>query len=216
MEVAVTLTLLFVGLWVTFAMFERGTRAFSLGGAQNDLASDARRSLLAIMTDVRLADADTLSLDDGRTCPDELGLTVHRDAFCLATLSRWDKAENFNQVQAGVYWDTYAVVYATRQPKGVLLRQTYRPPGGPYASAMLNFPGPTFLSDDYRSNAGPITTRVLCSSVEEFQVLFEEDDKALRLDLQLVQRGGKKVGGHALDQRNQASFRVKLENTAPD
>lgn len=216
LEVAVTLTLLFVGLWATFSLFERGTRAFSVGGAQNDLASDARRSLLALMTDVRLADADTLSIDDSRTCADETGKVVHRDAFSLATLSRWNKPENFNQVQAAIYWDTYTVVYATRQPKGLLVRQEYRPPGAPYLSSMPGFPAPNFLDDRPANNPGALRTRVLSSAVQQFQANFNEDDKTLEVDLQLVERGGKKTGGRALDQRNQATFRIKLENTAPD
>ncbi|MBS2040303.1 hypothetical protein JST97_35275, partial [bacterium] len=195
---AVTLTLLFVGLWATFALFERGTRAFSVGGAQNDLASDARRSLLAIMSDVRLADADTLSVDDSRSCADESGHSVQRDAFCLATLSRWDKPENFNQVQAGIYWDTYTVVYATRKPKGCLVRQNYRPAGSPYLSTMPGFPGPSFLDDNPRNNPGATSTRVLCSAVQEFQATFNEDDKTLEVSLQLVERGGKKTGGRRL------------------
>jgi type II secretory pathway component PulJ len=133
LETMLTLSLLFLGMWVTFALFERATRAFSVSGAQNDLSGDARRSLLALIPDLRLADADTLSLDDSRTSSDEAGHTVHRDAFCLATLSRWDKPENFNLVQAGIYWDTYSIVYANRAPRGTLVRQNYRPAGAPFA-----------------------------------------------------------------------------------
>lgn len=210
-----TLSLLFLGMWVTFALFERGTRAFSVGGAQNDLSGDARRSLLALLPDIRLADADTLSLDDSRTSADEAGRSVHRDAFCMATLSRWDKPENFNLVQAGIYWDTYSIVYANRAPRGTLVRQNYRPAGAPYA-------GPwdvgldTHLAEDFRTNANVASTRVLSQAVEEFQVHFDEDHKMLELELQLVDRGSKKVGGRARDQRSHASVRMKLENTAPN
>ena len=215
LETILTLSLLFVGMWVTFALFARGSRAFSVGGAQNDLAGDARRSLLALLPDLRLADADTLSVEDGRTCADEAGRSVHRDAFCLATLSRWDKPENFNLVQAGIYWDTYSVVYANRSPRGTLVRQNYQPAGAPYA-------GPweggldTCLADNFANNANVRSTRVLSQAVEEFQVLFDEDLKMLRLELQLVDRGSKKVGGRARDQRTHASVRMKLENTASD
>ena len=38
----------------------------------------------------------------------------------------------------------------------------------------------------------------------------------LQLELQLVDRGSKKVGGRARDQRSHASVRMKLENTAPN
>ena len=57
---------------------------------------------------------------------------------------------------------------------------------------------------------------MLSQAVEEFQVLFDEDLKMLRLELQLVDRGSKKVGGRARDQRTHASVRMKLENTASD
>lgn len=210
-----TLGLLFVGMWVTFALFERGTRAFAVGGAQTDLAGDARRSLLALVPDIRLADADMLSVDDSRTCNDEAGQTVHRDAFCLGTLSRWDLPENFNQVQAAIYWDTYSVVYANRAPRGVLVRQNYRPAGAPYSGPWDVFPGGC-LAEDFHLNAQVHSTRVLSQAVEQFQVLYDENLKLLRLDLQLVDRGSKKVGGRARDQRSQASVRMKLENTAPD
>ena len=122
LEVMVTLGLMFMALWVTFSLFERGTRAFSLGDAQNDLAGDARRSLLAVSPDIRMADADTLLVEDSplRSAPNEAGVSTRRDGFCLATLSDWVDPDNFNLVQAGVYWDTYTVVYATRKPRGVL------------------------------------------------------------------------------------------------
>lgn len=214
----VTLGLLFMGLWVTFSLFERGTRAFSLGDAQNDLSSDARRSLLALSSDIRLADADTLLVEDspGRSAPDEAGVSVRRDGLCVATLSHWDNPDNFNLVQAGVYWDTYTVVYATRQPRGVLVRQTYQPPGAPYSAAMPDFTIGNCLNDDYKVNLNTRSTRILSQGVEEFRVEFDEDHKSLVLDLQLVERGSKKVGGRARNQRSHASLRLKLENTAPD
>lgn len=210
-----TLGLLFVGMWVTFALFERGTRAFAVGGAQNDLAGDARRSLLALVPDIRLADADLLSVDDSRTCADEAGRSVHRDAFCMGTLSRWDQPDNFNLVQAGVYWDTYSVVYANLAPRGVLVRQNYRPAGAPYAGPWDGFPD-SCLAENFHLNAQVKSTRVLSQAVEQFQALYDENLNMLQLELQLVDRGAKKVGGRARDQRSQASVRMKLENTAPN
>lgn len=215
LETVLTLGLLFVGMLVTFALFERGTRAFAVGGSQSDLAGDARRSLLALVPDIRLADADMLSVDDSRTCADQAGRSVHRDAFCMGTLSRWDLPDNFNRVQASIYWDTYSVVYANRAPKGVLVRQNYRPPGSPYAGPWDGFPG-SCLAEDLHLNAQVTSTRVLSQAVEQFEALYDENLRMLQLDLQLVDRGGKKVGGRARDQRSHARVRMKLENTAPD
>lgn len=215
LETLLTLGILLVGLGVTFALFERGARAFSLGGSQNDLAGDARRSLLALVPDIRLADADLLSVDDSRTCADEAGRTVHRDAFCMGTLSHWDRPDNFNLVQAGIYWDTYSVVYANRAPRGQLVRQNYRPPGAPYAATWDVFPSGC-LAEDFRLNAQVTSTRVLSKAVEQFEVLYDENLRMLQMELQLVDRGAKKVGGRGRDQRSHASVRMKLENTAPD
>jgi len=97
-----------------------------------------------------------------------------------------------------------------------VVRQTYQPTGAPYSAAMAGFPSDTFLADDYKSNVNVKSTRILSQGVEEFRVEFDEDHKSMVLDLQLVERGSKRVGGRARNQRSHATLRLRLENTAQD
>lgn len=213
----VAMTVLTVALAVTFSLFERGTRAMRGGDMRTSLASDARRSLLGLLPMLRVADSETLEIiDASRSCLNESGRTVERHAFSLATLSRWDDQTRFNQNTATIYWDSYRVVYATRQPRGELVAQEYRPAGGPiYAGPLPGFSAATHLSDDPNLNANAVSTKVLCQSVDEFAVFFDPEAQTMRLTLRLGQRAGKKVGGRQLDERSEATANVRLENSGP-
>lgn len=211
------MALMAVALAVTFALFERGTRALRSGDMRANLASDARRSLLSLLPMLRVADAETLEiLDASRDCLNQAGQVVQRHGFCLATLSRWDDQSKFNQNNAEIYWDGYRVVYANLQPQGALISQEYRPAGGPtYSGPMPGFSTASHLGDDPNLNAGARSTKVLCQTVDEFALAYDPESQIVRLTLRLGLRGGKKVGARQMDQRSEASASVRLENSGP-
>ena len=217
LEVLLAMALLSICLWVTFGLFERGTRAFRLGDAKNALASDARRCVLALVPSLRLADSETLDiLDMNRDITNPDGRPVQRHGYSLATLSRWEDPALFNLDTATILWDGYRVVYANLAPQGELIMQDYRPaPGPPYTGTLPGFSAATHLAENPALNAGATVTRVLSQSVEEFTVRFEDETQCLRVKLRLSQRGGKKMGGRQINERSEAQILIRLENSGP-
>lgn len=216
LEVVMAMVLLSVGLWVTFSLFDSGSRAFRLGDAKNALTSDARRSILALVPALRVADADTLEIVDGRGCTSASGQGVQRHGYALATLSHWEDPANFNPDTADIRWDGYRVVYADLLPQGRLITQDYRPaPGPPYAGPLPGFAEATHMSNDPGLNAGASSSKVICQSVDDFRVVYDAESQTLRVTLRLSARGGKKVGGRQMDERSEASILVRMENSGP-
>jgi len=111
-----------LALAIAFSLFERGTRAFRYADTKVGLASDARRSLILLEPDLRRSDA-ALSLLEARNAG-----VYRRDAASFVTLSAWNDPTRFNSLNASIYWDQYAVVYANLQNPGYLIRQVQRPP----------------------------------------------------------------------------------------
>jgi prepilin-type N-terminal cleavage/methylation domain-containing protein len=216
LEVVMAMVLISVGLFVTFSLFERGSRAFRLGDAKNALASDARRTVLALVPSLRVADSDTLEVLDGRSCASSSGQNVQRHGYSLAALTDWNDPASFNPDSADILWDSYRVVYANLLPLGDLIVQEYRPaPGPPYSGILPGFSEATHLANDPYLNPGALSTKNVCQSVDDFQVVFDPESQTLRLSLRLAARGAKKVGGRQLDERSEATVLVRLENSGP-
>lgn len=215
-EIVLAMTLLSLGLIVAFSLFERGSRALMLSDTKSGLGGESRRAILGLSSALRLGDSRLAEvLSPPRQTLSLSGNTVERGAYSLPTLRRWDEPSNFDQIEAQIYWDSYTVVYATLAQEGSLVVQTYEPatPPPPYYEPLNALS--SFLADNPQLNTGAVATRLLTQKVEEFRAELDSETSVMRLTLRLAQRGGKKTGARAMDERAEATAAVRMFNSGP-
>lgn len=215
-ELILAMTLLSLGLIVAFSLFERGSRALMVSDAKSGLGGESRRAILGLSSSLRLGDSRLAEvLSPPRQTVSIAGNSVERGAYSLPTVRRWDEPTNFNQIEAQIYWDSYAVVYATLAPEGSLVVQTYEPatPPPPYYAPLNALAG--LLADNPQLNSGAVATKLLTQKVEEFRAELDPETSVMTLTLRLAQRGGKKTGGRTMDERSEATASIRMQNSGP-
>lgn len=219
LELTLASVILLMGLWLSFQLFEWGSRAFVLVHLRSGLQGEARRMAVAVESDLRRSDLQMVEVVDATTDPSrrvtsaleqESGV---REAICFPTLSRWDDPACVDRANCQPLWDRYTVLYATREDLGRLVKQNYQPAGAPYTGPFGSLG--LLLGDNPALNPGAQVPLVLSNSVLSFGVAMDPDRAQVSLNLTLAGSGSLKAGRRRTRERYQSKFTYRLENTPP-
>lgn len=201
---------------LAFSLFGSGSRSLQLTVLRQDLQTQAQRTRMLFDRDVRRGSELVLSVANGaaRQTVSVFGGTVQRDALAVATLDDWLTPASYDPVDSRPLWDQYVVYYATTEPEGRLIRQVIQSGAPPYTGPLPL--GPAQLDDDPAVNAGTIvTTQVLATSVDAFEVLVNPDG-IVEASLRLRRAGMKRPdGAENADESLELDFFIRPENSPP-
>lgn len=216
-EMVLSMSLLSVFTLLLFLAFRDGTRTFNNVALRQGLEGEARRCTNVLEQSLRQSDLNCCELinTSARQRMGISGATVSRDAVSYVTLSRWWDESLFD-AGGRPQWDEYAVIYATLDNPGKLVRQLYRPPGSPYNQPLPGFSVAAHLSDDPQDNPDARETHLLSGSVEDFELSTGQHPYSVEVKLILTDRQHLRAGAlRASQQRLQIDLTIRLNNTQP-
>lgn len=208
LETILACSLLSLALLACFELFLWGTRSFHLSQKRLGLEGEGRRIRVALQADLQRADSNLMSFDRTRNALNLDAETVPRHAYCIPSLQDWQSAASFDSDETVPRWDRFVVVYATTEAEGKLVKRLVDASGGPHLGPLTGSPG-AFAAQP------PVTgSQLLSPHLERFELTWDEPRKALRVDLTLAARGGKKGQARRILELHQLVFTQRLENSA--
>lgn len=208
-------------LGVLFLTVAWGFRAFSLATARSDVTTEARR--LSLFIEKELRSSSYFSISATRR---SLG-TERRDAVCFVSRNDWSTSDAFNQHKGAPEWNRYFIYYVTRvKPQGELVRLAIDPSSLPpeQAQEVGAFPYARYTADpsaflpDNPTSGYPTdveTSRVLASSVQDFEVNPRPVTQELELRILLRQNGimARRANGDREGGTFELQYLVKPQNS---
>ncbi len=218
LELCLSATILTLALLACFGLFEWGSRSFLLVHTRSGLQGEARRAQLSLLADLRRSDFGGLTVINSTVMPSRLvtasdGTLVERDAYSIWALDDWDSPISFDPANSQPLWNRYQAVYATTTNPGLLVKQVYSPPGSPYSIPKSDLM--LCLNNNPGLNPGARPATVLCQSVHSFAVVSDADKHNVTISLTLSSRGTRKGEKRNVDERFEATFGTRLENSQP-
>lgn len=175
-EALTTLVVFSFFLAVLFYVIAYGFRTFSLSVARSDVATEARRLILFLESELRCTAYFSVAPVQGVSTGFK---PERRDGMCFVSVGDWSKPDVYNRLESRPNWDRYLCYYATQEaPSGRLVRMVLDPdPTKP--DQIGSFPYPPFLANPYAfivekplslSRTDLISVRVLATKVKSFEV----------------------------------------------
>lgn len=191
---------------VCFYAAASGFRIFANASGRQVLQRDARAIFTWLQRDVGLSNlvrCASVQRDEGG---------LRRDGLGVAAMDSWQQPLQVDTLGLPS-WNRMVTYIATRDPRGLLLRQLYSPAGRPLPLAHSGVVA--MLDEAVGGTLSPLDQRRLSGGVESFAVEISESRNTVVFDLVLKEATVQAGGGQARQETLQVQTTIFPRNTWP-